>query len=66
VTTVAIYRYALTPDAIVEVEDTGSVVIVTPERCITVTNIQDWIDQLALARMTAQVLDPPTTEENKP
>jgi len=65
-TTVAIYRYALTPDATVEVEDTGNVVISTPERRITVTNIQDWIDQLALARMTARVLDTPATEEDKP
>jgi hypothetical protein len=51
------YRFALTPDAILEVEDSGNVVIVTPERRITVTNVQEWTNQLEIARMTAQALD---------
>lgn len=52
-----VYRVALTPDAAVEVEDSGNVVLVTPERRITITNVQHWADELAIARQTARALD---------
>ena len=50
-----LYRFALTPDARIEVEATGNVVIVTPERRITVTNVAEWISQLDTARTLAHI-----------
>ena len=50
-----IYAYRLTTDATIEVEESTNVVIKTPERRITITNIQEWIDQLEIARTLAQV-----------
>lgn len=52
-----IYRVQLAPGATLEVEDSGNVVLVTPERRITVTNVQEWIDQLAIARTTARAME---------
>ena len=49
-----VYEYRLTPDVTVQVEDTGNIVLATPERRITVTHVQEWIDQLAVARTLAQ------------
>jgi hypothetical protein len=54
-----IYEVRLTPDATVEVEDSGNVVVRTPERRITVTNVQEWIDQLSIARTLAHVVEAP-------
>ena len=45
-----IYRVWLAPDATLEVEDTGNVVLVTPERRITITDTGRWADQLHIAR----------------
>ena len=53
-----IYRTALTPDADLAVESSGNVVLLTPERRITVTNVERWRDELAVARQLAQTLDP--------
>lgn len=60
-----LYRFALTPDARIEVETTGNVVIVTPERRITVTNVAEWISQLDIARTLVYVSDtvPPARDE---
>lgn len=52
-----VYRVALTPDAALEVEDSGNVVLVTPERRITITHVQRWADELAIARQTARAVD---------
>lgn len=51
-----VYRAHLTPDAAVEVEPSGCVVLVTPERRITVTNVGEWTEQLGFARTTAQAV----------
>jgi hypothetical protein len=53
----AVYRVALTPDASLEVEASGNVVLTTPERRITITDIERWRDELAIARQTARALD---------
>jgi hypothetical protein len=63
-----LYRFALTPDATIEVEDSGNVVIRTPERRITVTNVAEWISQLDIARTLAHIaaaepVDPPARDE---
>lgn len=47
------YRVALTPDATLEVEESCNVVLVTPERRITITNVQRWADELVTARQIA-------------
>jgi len=51
-----VYRVELTPDATLVVEATGNVVLVTPERRITVTNVQRWVDELGIARTIAGTL----------
>ena len=51
-----IYTAPLTPDATLAVESSGNVVLITPERRITITNIQRWRDQLDIARATAQTI----------
>jgi hypothetical protein len=50
------YCVALTPDATLEVESSCNVVLVTPERRITITNVQLWADELVTARQIAQVM----------
>jgi len=47
------YRVALTPDTTLVVEESGNVVLVTPERRVTVTHVQRWIDELTIARQIA-------------
>jgi len=52
----AVWREYLTPDAVLVVEASGNVVLVTPERRITITDIMLWIDQLTTARTIAGAL----------
>jgi hypothetical protein len=50
------YEYRLTPDATIAVEESGNVVLRTPERRITITNVAEWISQLEIARTLARVI----------
>jgi hypothetical protein len=43
----------LAPDALLAVDASGCIVLITPERRITVTNVDAWRDRLAQARVTA-------------
>lgn len=52
-----IYQIPLTPDATLEVEDSANVVLVTPERRVTITNVQEWIDQLEICHTLARIAD---------
>lgn len=45
-----IYEAIMGPDATIEVEDSGNIVIATPERRITVTNVDQWVSELLAAR----------------
>jgi hypothetical protein len=49
-----VWREYLTPDVALEVEESGNVVLVTPERRVTITSVGRWIDSLTLARSCAQ------------
>jgi len=49
-----IYRTYLTPDAALEVEPTGNLVLVTPERRITITHVARWVESLTIAQSCAQ------------
>lgn len=57
-----IYRVELSPDASLRVEDTGNVVLVTPERRITITNVERWVNELGIARDVAAAGCSPTAE----
>lgn len=50
----AIWREYLTPDAALEVEHSGNVVLATPERRVTITNVARWVESLEIAGSVAR------------
>jgi hypothetical protein len=51
-----VYRQDLAPHAVLEVEQSGNIVLVVDERRITVTDVARWVGALTVARQAAQAM----------
>jgi hypothetical protein len=51
-----ISRTYLAPHATLEVEQSGNIVLVTPERRITITNVALWIGALEIGKQAADAV----------